>query len=254
MTTLLVAADTHSGVRIGLTPPDWQFEKAPGYDQQKELWDWYIETVNQIKPDVALWNGDMVDGNQSKCGARGLITADPAEQASMAVRCVREAGAKQNLFTVGTAYHTGKEGDWERLVSNEFAEELHDRLFFKVEDVVIDARHFIGRSSVPYGRATTITKENVWNIIRSEAGWQPRAKVFIRSHVHYFVFSGDAHSLAMTTPALQLPGGLHGDRLCTGTVDAGLMWLMIDGDQFEVKWRLFGPTEKTRAQLLEVKV
>lgn len=253
MTTNLIGADLHCGAQTGLTPPEWQNPKSPFYPAQVELWEFFQRTVEEVKPDVATWNGDGIDGDQTKCGARGLITADPEEQALMYEKCVAQARARTNLFIAGTAYHTGKDGDWESLTAKEFDAELYSNLFYKIEGVTLNARHFVGRSTVPYGRTTAVTKENVWNLIKSEDGWEPRAQVFIRSHVHYFVYSGDARSLALTTPCLQLPGGLFGDRMCTGTVDVGLAWLVIDGPHFELKWRLFKPTSATAKKVLEVR-
>lgn len=52
----------------------------------------------------------------------------------------------------------------------------------------------------------------------------PESQVYIRSHVHYFVYCGGPDWLGVITPALQGQGTKFGVRECSGLVDFGLVW------------------------------
>ena len=69
----------------------------------------------------------------------------------------------------------------------------------------------------------------MWHAERRQ---QPNSQILIRSHVHYFKFTGDVNFLAMTTPALQGWGSKYGVRQCEGLINVGVLWLKIYDDSY----------------------
>ena len=68
---LLALGDYHCGHRVGLTPPGWDAPETHKafYSFRRMAWDWYADTCRKIGPvDLALINGDLVDGPGKKSG------------------------------------------------------------------------------------------------------------------------------------------------------------------------------------------
>ena len=72
MTRVLICGDTHCGHVAGLTPPGWRINGerfAQLHDWQKQTWDQWIEDIAAYGPfDVAICNGDMIDGPGHRSG------------------------------------------------------------------------------------------------------------------------------------------------------------------------------------------
>ena len=89
---ILVMGDTHCGHIAGLTPPEWHFnsnnkssitlKKRNVFAKlQKEMWNWYIETIESLKPfDTLFCMGDLIDGRGEASGGTELLTTDCNEQ------------------------------------------------------------------------------------------------------------------------------------------------------------------------------
>ena len=224
---VVTIGDAHSGHRVGLTPPKYQ-SAIPG-DQyhriQVELWDYYEKVIQLLKPiDILVHNGDAIDGKGARSGGTELIEADPIKQIDIAYDALKIANAKEYAFTKGTPYHTGDTTDYEKIIADKFNAPIKEHLWIEVNGVMFDIKHKIGSSSVPYGKNTQIAKDRLWNFIWSEYDEQPKADVYIRSHVHYFTYCGEDNYLAMTLPALQGQGSKFGARQCSGIVHFGIVW------------------------------
>ncbi len=136
--------------------------------------------------------------------------------------------AEKIIVLYGTAYHVGKDEDWEEQVAKDCgALKIGGQEWLNINGTVFDLKHKIGSSSIPHGRSTPIKKEKLWNIIHAEHDEQPNADVTIRAHVHYFDYSGNADWLGMTLPALQGKGSKFGSRICSGTIDFGMVYFDI---------------------------
>jgi hypothetical protein len=234
MKRLFAGGDFHCGHRSGLTCPEYQY--VPGWKElQAECWNWFVRTVNALKPfDVAIWNGDLIDGRGERSGATELITTDRKQQCQMAVAAIKVVGAPVNVITYGTPYHTGAEEDWEAWIAEQVGATIGGHEWVEVEGVVFDAKHKVGSSGIPHGRHTAVAKENLWNLMWAEKDYAPRARVFLRSHVHYHAHCGTPQYLAMTLPALQGPGSKYGVRQCSGVVDYG--FCTFDCDKGRYSW------------------
>ncbi len=239
---VVVISDLHCGHRVGLTPPEFQSKVSGGsrqrisqkfYKVQVALWDAYVEMIKNLgKIDILIVNGDCIDGRGERSGSTELLYVDRNIQVQMAVDCINYAKANNILMTRGTDYHTGSSESFEDIIAEKVnAKKIEDHAWYDIDGVVFDVKHFIGSSGIPHGRSTAIKKAQMWNLIWAERNEQPRGNpgkiIAIRSHAHYFDYSGNADYLAIITPALQGMGSKFGAKICEGTVDFGLIYFDI---------------------------
>lgn len=247
MKKIAFISDLHCGHRAGLTPIGWQKE-----DHQKECFEYYKTMVRNIgKIDLLIVNGDAIDGRGDRSGGTEQNEMSMLEQCDMATKCIQLWNTKKIVMTYGTPYHVGKDEDYEGLIANRLGAEIESHAFIKVEDCVIDAKHKIGGSSVPHGRATGLGKEKLWNMYWEEIKCQPKANVFVRGHVHYHHYTGDLNYTAMTLPALQIASTKYGGRQCSGTVDWGMISAEIRDNRFTWTPHIVNIVNKT-ARLIEL--
>ena len=222
---IFLGGDAHCGSIVGLTPPAWQQEET-----QKEMWRWFRAGIKKHGPfDLAVWNGDMIDGKSSRTGSTDVITADRNKQIMMAKQVIKAVNAPENLFTYGTPYHVGKDEDWEESLAREFDSKIKNHAYLRISGIDFSIKHQVGGSTIPHGRFTAIAKEKLWNEAWAREKHQhPESQVVIRSHVHYHTYCGKNGKdwwLAMTLPALQGLGSKYGARQCSGVVDFGFVWM-----------------------------
>ena len=223
---VLFTGDMHCGHRVGLTPP--QYDHGPDDRWRKirrELWDAYRKSVNAIKPiDIHIQNGDALDGKGTRSGGTELIASDRNMQIQMAAACMTESEARAYRLIYGTTYHTGRDEDWELTLANQMGWEIGSHDWFDINGIVFDVKHKIGSTSIPHGKGTAISRDRLWNILWAEHDEQPKSDVLIRSHVHFFHFTGDDDWLGVYLPALQGQGSKFGARICSGVVHFGIVW------------------------------
>jgi len=225
---IIFMGDQHGGHVVGLTPPRWQ--KASGALAEKtllvrkETWKWYTRRMKALQP---IWgvvvNGDCVDGRGERSGSTELLSTNRFDQCEIAIAGIAQTQAKVRMVTRGTAYHTGNAEDFEDIIADKLDAKIADHLWPEINGVVFDVKYHIGGTSVPYGRATAISKDQLWNKLWAAEGEQPLADVLIRSHVHWHEFSGDTTNLRMTLPSLQAAETKFGARRCSGTIDYGFV-------------------------------
>ncbi len=250
MKTLVIISDIHAGSLYGLTPPSYISTNLHHSKLQKEAWSAYMKMVGKWeKPDILLVNGDCIEGRQDRQGGAELLTNDRNVQADMAVECLQQWDAKKILMTFGTAYHTGSSAeDFEYNIADKLGATIEGRLFFEVEGMIIDARHKVASSIVPYGRATPLIRDMVWNSLKAAEGEEPRANLIIRSHTHYHLWVETPNKIMFTTPALQLARGRFGSRECVGETHWGAIRLKINKGQIVGKevnvWKLIGQRQR----------
>ena len=169
---LLVISDLHCGHRAGLTPPEWWDNEGKYAEIQKTVWKWYADTLSKIKPvDVLVINGDAIDGKGEKSGSTEVITADRKEQCEIATECINLVGAEKIYLTYGTGYHTGKEEDWEAVLSDMVsAKGIHSHLWLEIGGVNFDFKHKVSSSIIPHGRHTGPSRDKLWNLLWAEKG------------------------------------------------------------------------------------
>lgn len=244
-----VFSDLHCGHRAGLTPPGYQWQTDSDDPirnkfalAQADMWSRFKADLDKVKAehpiDIAIINGDSIDGKGTKSGGTELITSDRKDQCIIAARCIREIDAETILMTYGTGYHVGNDEDWERDVAEAVdALKIESHGLYDIEGLVLDARHFVSSSIIPHGRFTALARENLWANIWADRYPGSKPDILIRSHVHYYGFCGDAEWMGMTTPALQGMGSKFGSRICSGKVDFG--FIIIDINQGDYRWKAY---------------
>ena len=219
---ILEIADTHAGSAFGLTHPD--FDARPDcdsgqpsyklYQLRRRFWKWFdaeIERLGHI--DILIANGDLIDGKGTRSGGTELLTADRTEQTDEAAATIDRINADANFITFGTPYHVGADEDWEREVARKIkhCEGIAEHLFVTVNGLKFDCRHFVGVSSVPYGRGTPVDKERVQGIVSASVGQYPRdVGVVMRSHTHWHQYNRNEQACRCPHPAYNSPPSLAG--------------------------------------------
>lgn len=233
---VLIIGDLHCGSMSGLTPPEWIVSKGRNafFNRlQEEMWEHYIETLEHFgKVDVLVVNGDVIDGKGTRSGGTELLSSDMLEQVDIATEALSKIDAKSIFFTYGTPYHTATVGgeDFDKIVANNFKAGIYDELNLKIEGVLFNIKHKVGASSSPYNRAMPVGRHRLWDALYALRNDDEPASVYVRSHVHYFSYCGEAKWTAFTLPALQSSQTKYGTRQCVGNTDWGMCLFNVDGD------------------------
>lgn len=227
--TLVIISDLHCGSVFGLTPPAYYEAERKRRAMQKEAWKAYRRITQKWQaPDVLLVNGDCIEGTQKLQGGAELTTPDRNVQCEMATEAISLFNAKKILISYGSKYHVGEQAeDFEYPIAKSLKARVGGRLFFRIEGVVFDARHKVGGSGSYQNRASGISREVLWNLIKEANSSGPKVDCVIRSHVHYHTYVEIGERMAFSTPCLQLARGRFGSRECVGEVHWGAVRLTI---------------------------
>jgi hypothetical protein len=256
MKRVLFLTDLHSGHLFSLTPPDYwtPLVNNPKDDLlrrrnkcalvQRQMWSWFSKEIKKNGPfDVLLVGGDCVDGPGYKSGGTELISSDLNVQAEIATEVIKFVNAKKIVMVYGTPYHVGDQSqsiDVEDIIAQKVgADKIGSHEWVDVDGVVFDIKHHAGRSSIPHGRGTLISKEWLWSELWASAEMTPRADVILRGHVHYPVEVNDPGLgyRAITGPALQW-STKYGARIATGMVNVGFVVFDINKGSYTCKFVL----------------
>lgn len=255
---VLLAGDLHCGHLAGLTPPAYRINpdsptQRRFYDLQKETWEWYIQQIQGLRPFThAVWNGDLIEGKGPRSGSTELITADRNLQCDMAVEAIGVVGAKTNVVVYGTPSHVGDQEDFEYNIAKELDAVLLDNDLLEIGGVVMNIRHKIGSSSVPYGAATPLLRDALWSDLWSALEDNPKTDLVVRSHVHTFVYTNDGFRQAIILPALMGAASKYGTRQCSKVVHYGFAYADIYADgSFNVNPVIYSP-ESQRRQIIKL--
>lgn len=264
----IIISDPHCGHLVGLTPPYFQIRPKFGgvtkrnkwYHTAIDLWHEFDKILKQLPPlDFVFSLGDHTDGKGLRSGGTELLTSDMQEQCDMAVAVFdhirKYCKPKVKIVGVyGTPYHTDTNGDeWENIVAHRAGfDKIGSHEWVDVNGCIFDLKHHLGSSSIPHGRHTQTSKERLWNALWAEQELQPKANIILRGHVHYYQYCGGRDWLGMTMPALQGLGSKYGSKICSGTVDWGLIYFKIS-DNGEWEFTDFIKTIKSqRAEAIKI--
>jgi len=265
---VLITSDWHCGHLVGLTPPDWQ---EPGLRPhsakfaaiERECWDFFSREVKALQPiDVHLCLGDVIDGSGTRSGGTELITTDRNQQVEIAAEVMDLIHAPVNVVCKGTPYHTGVVEELEDVLALQMKSrdrpwcktfKIGNHEWVEVNGVTFDLKHKVGGSQIPHGRYTASARDVLWNVLWHESGYQPRADILLRGHVHYAVggyrYVGARRKQFGTMPALQAMGTRYGGKECSGLVDYGFYYFDID-ENGGITWgerMLFVKSQKAKA-------
>jgi hypothetical protein len=200
---VIILSDLHCGHATGLTPPGQHKVYSEEIDDKImiDLWNRFEKKVNKYKPyNAAILNGDGIDGREN---GREVFLGDRNAQADLATICMQQTEADHYVVIKGTPYHVGKHEKFEeRIADNLNADKFGGHEYVDINGRILDLKHKVGSSSVPYGIFTPIAKEALYAKLWADKGW-PDSDTIIRSHVHKYAFCGDFDFAAFTTPGLQ---------------------------------------------------
>jgi len=232
----ILAGDFHCGSFVGLTPPQYQIngdnkDTERYYRFQKESWNWFSNKIEQYKPfDFGIWNGDLIDGHQDKAGGIELMYPDMRIQTNIATDIIEYVNPRHNFITKGTPYHVGKSEDWETIIADNIGAKIGGEIDLNIAGVVINAKHKVGSSSLIHGRATPALRNRISEEIWQEMDGRPRINLYIRNHVHYYLYIIDARGHVLILPALQGAISKFG-RECEKPIDYGFAIMDIYEDK-----------------------
>jgi hypothetical protein len=228
---ILFASDLHCGSKVGLTPPDWNRKllkkdktKSNKYTLiRKEAWDRFAYIVKQNKPiDRLVLDGDLIDGLDYKHAGTDLLINNRLEQAQMVLDIIEFIDPQKIAITYGSDYHVSANGEeWENIIATECKAKIGVEEWLNVNGVVFNVKHHVGRSSIPHGRTTPLSKAVLWKLLWKEYKDFPGADIYVRGHVHYFQAYKDSKYLAMTLPALKALGDTHAAKYYDDVIDFG---------------------------------
>ena len=244
-----LGADFHCGSTTGLT-------LAPKNDIQRATLARYADAVAWLdcEPDVVLVNGDGWDGKDPK--GKDVTNDDMVDQAmDCADLVVMQRPKKEVILVTGTRYHDQhKNQQFERV----FAERVRTQMIEKYDRRIrisvrrklktminswfmLEARHNIGGSSIPHGRATAPLRSQAWNVLNAAISARESGKpvkwpdLLVFAHRHYYMAAENAWGDVVVLPSWQALGGVYGDEICDGHVDLGLIKLRV-GATKETGW------------------
>jgi len=199
---ILAAGDLHCGHILGLTPPSYQNTSHKMNKIISQYWGWFKDSVKG-NYDVAIWNGDLVEG-EGRHETSHHLTTDINEQIEMAIEIIKTVGARKNIFIYGTPYHAGTILDYEAVIAKEFNSDIHSRQKVEIDGVKFDIMHTVGKSGTPVGGDIMLTKAGLWSMIYDVMDGRPHADIILRSHAHEFRYTGNSQVKAFLIPALKL--------------------------------------------------
>jgi len=236
---IALPGDLHCGHIGGLCPPEyWSSEGTRPEDgairrEQKRWWTRYESLVKRCCDReydrlVVVLGGDLIDGPGKRSGGVELLTTDPSRQAEIAHRCLLEfTGVDRWLAVYGTPYHTGEDVDFERGIVDALGGTIHNVLFARFGEFVLNARHKTGGSQTPVGGDITSRKKVVQGYVNAGRGIEPVANLYARWHVHRYSRLGTPGEWSCIMPSLQ-SWTQFGGRQCDRPVTWGMVWIDVD--------------------------
>jgi predicted phosphodiesterase len=203
---------------MGLCPPDVVLADGnplilnKGQQYLYQCWQHLLEVSAEVKPDILIINGDLVDGEQRRSlGKEALSTMVTAQQkAAVSLLAPLARTAKEVYVIHGSAYHDGAQGEFVEPIAEQLGavgehEGWHARPFLDldVDGVLINVQHGIGTASGFY-QSTPLDKEAMWSVVSGVDHDRPKADLIIRAHIHRFVHLEFPRRHVVVLPAWQL--------------------------------------------------
>jgi len=249
-TIISVMSDTHDGATTGLTTDPRNLVQARLLDRYKQAIEWL-----GCEPDIILHNGDGWDGKDKK--SKDTTEEDMVKQAmDCADLIVMQKPKREVILVTGTRYHVMNEDQAFDIVcaeriktqmllkyNREVKVSIRRKLKTTINDwFVLEARHFIGGSGIPHGRATAPLKSQTWNVLNAalsakDGGGAPVwPHLMLFGHRHYYLAAENAWGDVVVLPAWSGLGSVYGDEICDGHVDIGLVKVVVQATEAE-GWR-----------------
>ena len=215
---------------------------------------------------VVVLNGDLVDGDHHD--TRQIISRMETQWQAMAAEMldpVMKRVKPENAFIVrGTEAHSGKRGTWDEGIARDFgihparydregkvAAYSFDRLYLSLSKVRFDVKHHTTRSKVPRGKNGSAIRKasDIMQVYMNMGEWPP--DVVVRSHVHVWEDSGDAHKTrCIFLPCWQAPTA-YGYKIADDLPDIGGAWALCEDGGYELDKVLY-PIKEEAIQWIDI--
>jgi len=230
---MLVIADTHSGSRLGLTPPEWIPPDTAIV--LKPMWEWYAKTVDAIGPvDMAVHVGDGVDGEGKKDDLEQLTT-NTLTQAEIGYEALRRIRTRAWRLVYGTPFHTVGSYSYEEPLADALKGSIKDTQLLNIRGHNFNFRHVVGRSDTAYAQGTQLFKEAVRDQLLAELEDREAAEVVVRGHVHYYYRVENSERTAVICPCFQVPASVFGRRCRHFLYNIGILKISITKDEVLIR-------------------
>lgn len=164
---------------------------------QAFLWDeWEMMCRNVGHVDAVICNGDMVEGLNRKGKGKDVQICDMKVQCDIANTALSMIDADRFIFTQGSGYHVDDNPSNDEAICDAMGGEwfgwFGDVTF---EGVTFNLQHGCPFSEDPSNRFNSQQKK-----VNNLALQGDEADVYIRSHTHFFAYSGSNKNLVVNTP------------------------------------------------------
>jgi len=211
---ILVIGDVHIGSRWAPWPEDYVLAKghkaglSKAQEYLNECWAHMIADAKKHRPDVIIFNGDLIDGGYIRnIDVVSTRNDDQIGAAEMMLAPLVKLARKGVFATWGTGFHTGRGGENESTLCRELLRISHTpELYLDSPAGVIHATHHVSSTSHPMYEATALLRSLLikeLELIRAYGkNGMPDVRCIIRSHRHrtMVIESEDNRLVVATAP------------------------------------------------------
>jgi hypothetical protein len=213
MKDILLLSDLHVGSLWGLWPPDFEADDPRGDNRlkfvqnytQKQLWKHWKHMISKVNPEIIIFNGDLIDGQQRRSVGREVVTSRIEMQIEACKDIIRTLPEVPMYFTQGTEYHESPDGSAaEQYIAKELGGEFGDDLLIDECGIRMHVGHPIPVSATSWQyRTTPLARDLLLLALNSADEKYGRVDVAIRSHAHYYCSCSFTSQLGVITPCWQ---------------------------------------------------
>lgn len=229
----------HCGGSSGMLPRDYYNADRDMHLQQSrvqeflyEQWENMVLNVGEV--DAVICNGDIVDGLNRKGKGKDIQVTDMIVQCDIARQLLSMINTQRFIFTQGSNYHTGDNPSADEMICTmmrgEWFGHFGDVMF---DNITMNVQHWTSFSKDPSGRFNSQRKDA--NLLKLQGD---EADVYIRSHAHYFAYSGDSNSITVTTPCWKGMDGFVSEK-SQQRPDNGYILFNIEGSDYTWQYNIF---------------
>lgn len=214
MKEILLLSDLHVGSLWGLWPPDYEVQDPRSGEwirfvqnrTQEKLWKHWLSMLKAVNPEIIIFNGDLVDGQQRRANGREVVTSRIEWQAEALLQVIDTLPRDIPwYFTAGTDYHEMPDGQpVEQWIAGKLGAEFGDDLLIDECGIRLHVGHPIPVSSSSWQyRTTPLARDLLLLALNSAEERYGKVDVAVRSHAHYFCQAGFSSQLGVITPCWQ---------------------------------------------------
>jgi hypothetical protein len=244
MKRILLLSDLHFGSKYAPWPEGMEEEDSRGMVNQIPVnavnaainahWKKMIAYIRKTPPDVVIFNGDLIEGDQRKEKGRGLMTGQIFTQYRACIKqiqTIRDAAPKAAFyFTAGTDYHQLPDGtNADQQIARHFNAEYGDEMVVEECGIRLFCRHTISSSMSTWQyMATAPGRDHMLLYLNKGEEKYGKIDVAVFSHRHQFVCVQFSSGLALVTPCWQSKTPYAVKRGMVGVPEIGWVTLHID--------------------------